>query len=108
MALRVRAADEIAKLRADTAWAMVARLREAEVEARGFKNAAREEERAFWRATLQEFSESQQQLAQVRSQLSRLVSEINDAVASTESAAYSIVALCQRRLDELQRHMRDR
>ncbi len=103
MALRVRAADEIAKLRADTARAMVARLREAEVEARALKNAAREEERAFWRTTLQEFSESQQQLAQVRSQLSRLVSDISNAVANTESSAYSIVALCQRRLDEIQR-----
>ncbi|MGB9112054.1 MAG: hypothetical protein WCF24_04935 [Acidimicrobiales bacterium] len=103
MALRVRAADEVAKLRSDTARSMVVRLREAETEALALKDAAREEQRAFWRTTMQEFSESQQQMAQVRSQLSRLVTEITDAVAHVESSAYSIVALCQRRLDELQR-----
>jgi hypothetical protein len=103
MALRVRAADEVAKLRSDTARSMVVRLREAETEAMALKDAAREEQRAFWRSTMQEFSESQQQLAHVRSQLSRLVTEITDAVAHVESSAYSIVSLCQRRLDELQR-----
>jgi hypothetical protein len=108
MALRVRAADEVAKLRSDTARAMVTRLREAEGEAQALKDAAREEQRTFWRTTLEEFSESQQQLAQVRSQVAKFVSDISDAVASVESSAYSIVALCQRRLDELQRGGRAR
>lgn len=108
MALRVRAADEVAKLRSDTARAMVTRLREAEAEAQALKDAAREEQRTFWRTTLEEFSESQQQMAQVRSQVAKLVSDISDAVASVESSAYSIVALCQRRLDELQRGARAR
>lgn len=103
MALRVRAADEVAKLRSDTARAMVTRLREAEGEAHALKDAAREEQRTFWRTTLEEFSESQQRMAQVRSQVARLVTEISDAVASVESSAYSIVSLCQRRLDEIER-----
>lgn len=106
MALRVRAADEVAKLRSDTARSMVARLREAESEAQALKNAARERELTFWRTTLQEFSESQQRIAQVRSQLGRMVADITDAVAGVEAASYSIVALCQRRLDELQRDAR--
>jgi uncharacterized protein YukE len=108
MALRVRAADEVAKLRSDTARSMVVRLREAEAEALALKDAAREEQRAFWRTTMQEFSESQQQMAQVRSQLQKLLTEISDAVAHVESSAYSIVALCQRRLDELQRDAHSR
>jgi hypothetical protein len=108
MALRVRAADEVAKLRSDTAKAMVTRLREAESEAQALRDAARDEQRTFWRTTLEEFSESQQTMAQVRSQVAKIVTEISDAVASVESQAYSIVALCQRRLDELQRGGRAR
>ncbi len=103
MALRVRAADEVAKLRSDTARSMVARLREAETEAQALRNAARGEELTFWKTTLQGFSESQRQMTQVRSQLAHLLSEVTDAVGAVESSAYSIVALCQRRLDELQR-----
>jgi hypothetical protein len=108
MALRVRAADEVAKLRSDTARAMVTRLREAESEAQALRDAAREEQRTFWRTTLEEFTESQQTMAQVRSQVAKIVTDISDAVASVESQAYSIVALCQRRLDEIQRGGRAR
>jgi predicted secreted protein len=103
LALRVRAADEVAKLRSDTARSMVVRLREAETEARALREAARDEARGFWRSTLQEFSDAQQRVAQLRAEVTRLTSELNDAVAGLDSTAYSVVALCQRRLDEIQR-----
>lgn len=103
LALRVRAADEVAKLRSDTARSMVARLREAESEARAQRESARDEERTFWRSTLQEFAEAQQRMAQLRSDVARFTSELNEAVSAVDSTAYSIVVLCQRRLDEIQR-----
>ena len=98
MELRASAADDVAKLRNDTARAMLLRLQEAEEEARQLRQVTREESQDFWESTYREFTAVHEGIAEVRRHLLELIGQVSEAVDSVESVAGSIAALSARHL----------
>ena len=98
MAMRGKAAEEVANLRKETSRAMVARLQSAEREAELLRREARDEQQLFWESAYREFSTAKDRLSQLRAQLGDLVSDLTEAVSSVEVATTSMVDLCVRHL----------
>jgi DNA repair exonuclease SbcCD ATPase subunit len=99
MAMRMQAADDVARLRKETARAMLARLQDAEREAENLRQTAHDESAAFWESAAREFADAHQQITRMRAELSSLIASVDEAVSALESAAGSIAALSARQVE---------
>ncbi len=104
MTMRTKATEEVAELRKETARALAARLQEAGSEALALREAARIETQNFWESANREFSDARARISQLHEHMVQLLASVNDAVASVEEAASSIVALCESHLEGAPRH----